>query len=234
MQRREFLTLAGLGAALPLLLPENAMASRSAPGRVLFTLPRSPARRIAWTVDDGASSQTVGGYVDLLERNPNLHITFFVTSAYYSWRKYGRRLRKLQQHGQVQLANHTHSHPNLTSLSNHRIRHELKSCQNFLQGEFGVTGEPFYRPPYGYFDARVRSVAAELGYSDTVMWLGTLADSGKTTSNGVLRDAKKWMTNRHIIIGHANQTAVIADFNAILATLRQRGLETVTLNQAFA
>jgi hypothetical protein len=233
MLRREFLTLAGVGAVLPLVQPELAQAAKAAPGRVLTQLPKSQTKRLAWTVDDGASTHTVGAYVDLLERNPDLHITFFVTSAYGAWRKYGRRLLSLQDQGQVQLANHTHTHPDLTSLSDRRVRHELLDCKNFLRDHFGVTGEPFYRPPYGYFDNKVRSIAADLGYTDTVMWLGTFADSGKTTSNGILRNAKKWMTNRHIVIAHANQPTVIADFNAILETLGNRGLETVTLDQAF-
>ena len=234
MQRREFLTLTALSAVLPLTVGETAFGATKAPGEVVFELPKSHTKRLAWTVDDGASSQTVGGYVDLLERNPDLKITFFVTSMYDSWRRYGRRLRALQHAGQVQLANHTHTHANLTAVSAHRVRHELLSCKNFLEDEFGISGEPFYRPPYGNYNATVRSVAAELGYTNTVMWFGTLADSGKTTSNGVLRDAKKWMTNRHIVIAHANQPAVLADFNAILQTLQQRQLETVTLSQAFS
>jgi peptidoglycan/xylan/chitin deacetylase (PgdA/CDA1 family) len=235
IDRRAFLTLAAVGLPLFGQSTEPAYAAKSsAAGRVLFELPRSHERRVAWTIDDGYSNQTVAGYLDKLQRNPDLKVTFFVTSAAPPWKHHARTIRRLIQDGQVQVANHTHTHTALTKISSHKIANELSTCRKFLEDNFGVSGAPFYRPPYGYYDDRVRNIAAELGYTDTVMWFGTLADSGKTTQRGIYRDAEKWMKNGRIVIAHANYPTVLGEFDSILKLLKARSLKTVTLSEAFA
>lgn len=233
MDRRSFLALTALAvAATPILNPTQVASAAS--GRVLFELPKSSDRRVAWTVDDGFSKQTVDGYLSMLEANPNIKVTFFVTSAAAPWSHYSNRIRKLIDLGQVQVGNHTHTHAPLTHVRSSKVYDELSSCKKFLEDKFGVSGVPFYRPPYGYYDDRVRSIAAELGYTDTVMWYGTLADAGKNTRSGIFNNAYKWMQNGRIVIGHANYPQIINDFPSIISLLNKRGLSTVTLAEAFA
>ncbi|MFM5904686.1 MAG: polysaccharide deacetylase family protein [Micrococcales bacterium] len=232
MDRRTFLGSVALGAAVSALGPyQPSEASRL--GRVIFSLPKIDTPRFAWTVDDGASEKTVAGYIRLLKENPNLKITFFVTSAYATWRRHESSLNDLLSTGQIQLANHTFSHKDLTSVSNQKIRQELLACKRFLEDHFGTTGEPFYRPPYGSYNSNVREVAADLGYTNTVMWYGTLADAGQNTQRGLLRNARRWMNDRAILISHANHPQIIDDFERMLALIEARHLKTVTLTEVF-
>lgn len=231
MDRRVFMQLSALGligadfAAAP---PANAKPKT----QVTYRLPKSQDRRIAWTVDDGADESTVAGYLNLLKDNPQLKLTFFVTSAYQTWKRHANTINDLIATGQVELGNHTHTHKDLTGVSRAKARQELATCKRFLQDHFDVSGAPFYRPPYGYFNSDVREIAAELGYTNTVMWFGTLADSGVNTQRGLLRNARRWMNDRAILISHANHPQVLADFEQILQLLENRNLQTVTLSEA--
>ena len=227
--------VSALGLAVPAILnAQTEQAAASSPGRVLFTLPKSSERRVAWTVDDGFSEQTVAGYINKLQANPDIKVTFFVTSSASPWSKHAKAIRELIDLGQVQVANHTHTHAPLTHIRTSKVISELSSCKKFLEDKYGVSGETFYRPPYGYYDDRVRSIAAELGYTDTVMWMGTLADAGKNTQRGIFRNADKWMKNGRIVIGHANYPMILKDFDSIVSLLGKRGLQTVTLNDVYA
>jgi peptidoglycan-N-acetylglucosamine deacetylase len=239
MDRRSFVSLAGATAA-GFLLPTAVVASEAAeaavhrpryPSSVLWGLPnKSP--KLAWTVDDGFGEQALHNYIDFAEATQT-RLTFFITSNYHAWRTMRRRLLPLVETGQVQLANHTKSHANLTKLSGSGIRYELTECAKFIHGEFGVKPAPIFRPPYGYYDDRVRREAAAVGFRTPVMWFGSLGDGGGVTNRTRLNLAKKWMTAGRIVIAHANQVTPPADLLKIHRMIESRGLATVTLNDVW-
>ena len=235
MKRRVFL---GLVAVTLLTGSDLVAASGGAAGaktkipKVIFQLPKGNEKSIAWTIDDGLSASTVAEYGKLASDN-DLRLTFFVTSAYASWRKNAQLLRPIVESGQIQLANHTKTHVNLTAVSDDRIRYELLECEKFIKKVYGVDPKPYFRPPYGYYNDHVLKVAAEIGYTKPVMWFGVLADSASTGSYRILTHAKKWLAGGRIVIDHANSPNTVADFAPIVKLLGVRGLKTVTLNDAW-
>ena len=199
----------------------------------IYALPKSTTRRVAWTVDDGASPAAVGRYVSMLEKNPTVKITFFVLSGASSWTQYAKRLKVLQDRGQIQLANHTYSHRDLTKLSDAKIKAELMACEKFCLEKFGKTSKPYYRPPYGSIDARVIKVAASIGFTKPMLWYGSFASGAGVKSSTVLKMATKWIGNGRIVIDHANGYCTTNVFPQILNLFATRGLKTVTLREAF-
>ena len=234
MERRGFLGLAAAVATAGLWLPELAEPNDAAsaatsskpkyPSGALFGLP-GKTRRVAWTVDDGASQQALHNYIDFAH-DTGARLTFFVTSAYGSWRALRRELLPLVETGQVQLANHTKTHTALTKLSGSQIRRELRECEKLIRGDFGVEAAPLFRPPYGYYDKRVLHEAALVGYYTCVMWYGSLGDAGNTTAKRRLQLARQWMTAGHLVIAHANQPTSPADLLQIKRMLDDRHLQT--------
>ena len=240
MDRRAFLNLAAagfIGGATSLASSStSATAATDSHGRhrIAYRLPASDSRRWAWTIDDGVSSHSISSYVDHALRDPSIKYTYFVTSMYSSWRQNAKGLRELIGRGQVQLANHTRTHPDLRSLTNHGIQKQLLDCQKFLEDEFGVTSSPFWRPPYGYFDARVLAAAADAGFTAPVMWMGTFGtDSGRVPIQTVYSDIKQWVQNGRIVIDHANYPLAADHFDQVMTIIRPKGLEMVTLTEAF-
>ena len=237
MDRRGFLGLTAAAATAGLWLPgaleptdaaEAAFVKPKYPTEVLWGL-TNKAPRVAWTVDDGGSQTALHNYLDFA-KNTGTRLTMFVISNVSPWRTLRRELLPLVQSGQIQLGNHTKTHADLTKLEGWQIRRELNECAKFIKGEFGVDPAPIYRPPYGYYNDRVRREAAAGGYRSCVMWYGSLGDGGNITARQRLKLADEWMTAGRIVIGHANQATSPSDLLKIRKLIDSRGLRTVTLN----
>jgi peptidoglycan/xylan/chitin deacetylase (PgdA/CDA1 family) len=204
------------------------------PTGTITELPDAVGNRLAWTVDDGADSSVVAAYA-AFARTSGVRLTFFLNGKYPGWRENAPALRPLIDSGQIQVANHTMSHRDLTTLSDAEIAAELVENQTFITNTFGAQAAPqYFRPPYGRINSRVKSVAASSGFTTPVLWYGTLSDSGRITTAQVVEFATKWFLPAHIVIGHANFDPVTQVFPQLVDILRQRNLQTVTLNDVFA
>ena len=188
---------------------------------------------IAWTVDDGTSSKVVERYIEYIKRSGR-RITFFPNGSYPAWTEHADQLRPLVKTGQVQLGNHTWSHPDLTTLNSSGVIDQLQRNHDFLQSTYGVDDRPYFRPPFGEHNRAVDAAAASIGYTQPTNWYGTLSDSGWQPSDIVLQQARQWFLADHIVIGHANFDGVTAVFDDIDKLLTERGLTTLTLDDIFA
>ncbi len=218
--------------SLPPLLTGAPLLTKVAPAPVIEGLPGA-GRELAWTVDDGADSAVLGAYLDFLN-STGLRLTFFVTGSYSSWTEHAGALRPLVESGQVQLGNHTWTHPDLSTLPDSQISVELARTDRFIRDTFGVSARPFLRPPYGSHDARTDRIAADHGYDVITMWYGSLGDSAVLTPAQVLANGRQWMTAQRIVIGHANHPAVTHVYGQLVDLIRARRLHAVTLNDVFA
>jgi len=218
-----------LAATSALLIPAQSAQARTRP---IYYLPKSSTRRFAWTIDDGVSTSAVSAYLDMAEEH-NQHLTFFVTSCYSSWRKNSDQIHRLISQGKVQLANHTLSHRDLTKSSDAVVRNQLLECHRYLLNEFGYDARPFFRPTYGYWNQRVINLAAELGYTAPMMWMGTLGDTAHLPAAKTISLANQWIENGRIVVDHANSVKSPAEMSGILKVIQARGLKSVTLREAF-
>ena len=254
MLRREFLAASAAGfffpqaahaAVAPPIVPDPIIRERVASplGPLGFQrtalkegkrirLPESEIRRIAWTVDDGASTAGVRDYLNFVERY-ELRMTFFINSVYPAWKKNREQIQELVDAGKIQLANHTHSHPSMTRLSNAGIKQELKKCGSFIEDNFGVIAKPYYRPPYGRIDSRVINVANDMGYTSPIMWSGSLGDTAIQRKRSILELGNKWIQDRTILLDHFNDRTPKYVFKALAKYLQNRELMTVTLDDVY-
>ena len=187
---------------------------------------------IAWTVDDGSSPTVVRAYAEFARRTAT-RLTFFINGQYPSFEPNLDILKPLVKSGQVQIGNHTYSHAALTSLDTAGIQDELLRNDKEIQRLFGVSSKPYFRPPYGYYNAQVLQAAADVGFSRATMWYGSLADSSPISSNEIYSFAQQYAHAQHILIGHLNYEGVISVLDKIKALLDQRGLTTVTLRDYY-
>ena len=206
-----------------------------APGEldtVITGLPEEVGSTVAITVDDGADSSVVDAYLDFAKES-GVRLTFFVTGSYPGWTDCRDKMLPLVESGQVQLGNHTWTHPGLTSLDESGIVAELSRCEDLLRNSYGVTGTPFVRPPYGYRNEWTDSVCASLGYTTSTMWYGSFGDSGLLDDGTLLDAARQWLLAQHIVIGHANFPTVTRLYGQIIDILRERSLLTATLDDVY-
>ncbi|MEU1980643.1 polysaccharide deacetylase family protein [Nocardia sp. NPDC019395] len=219
---------AGPEPVQPALLPPPGGPKTSIPPAAITALP-GPGSSMALTVDDGASAEVVGAYIKFA-KDTGARFTFFVTAYYQSWTEHRDELRPLVESGQIQLANHTWDHADLTALPELAVADDLSRCKLFLRNTFGVDGMPYYRPPFGRRNATVDRIAADLGYRVPVMWYGSLSDSGLITEQYLLECAHKYFNPQAIVIGHANFPPVTRCYGQLVDIIRERKLSLVTLD----
>jgi peptidoglycan/xylan/chitin deacetylase (PgdA/CDA1 family) len=218
---------------LPALLPPPPPEARVAlpGGGVLSSLP-GDGDLLALTVDDGVSSEVVRLYTEFA-RDTGVRLTYFVNGAYRSWTENQALLRPLVDEGQIQLGNHTWSHPDLTKLPLTVVAEELRHTHDFLWKSYGVDARPYFRPPYGAHNAHVDKVSSELGYTAKTLWSGSLEDHVVIPADEIVRMAEKYFTPSAIVIGHLNHEPVTHTYGRLVELIRERRLRTVTLKDVY-
>jgi len=204
------------------------------PGRAMVVshAPRV-TQQIAITIDDGYCDECVAGYIDFAERT-GVSLTLSPNGSFNQiWDPYAGRLQPLIAAGQVQIGNHTWSHPNLLTLGDRALKTEIERNEDWIQNTFGITSRPWFRPPYGKHNSRTDAVAASLGYTRIVMWNATLGDASLETPEQLLGEADQWMKAGAILLGHANHPTVTHLFDQLQAIIADRGLLPVTLDEMF-
>jgi len=203
-----------------------------APSGTIDLLP-GEGNLMAWTVDDGTNAEVIAAYA-AFAASTGTRLTMFVTGTYFAWDENVATLAPLIASGQVQLANHTWSHPDLTTLDDAGVANELQRNHDFIAEAFGVDARPYFRPPFGFHDARVDAIAADLGYTVPTLWYGSIADSAEIPAEKIVELATEWFLPQHIVIGHLNWMPVTTVFDQLRSIIVDRGLTTVTLNDVFS
>lgn len=252
LSRRQFMValsasvVAGVGLARCAVDGPSSSAARQAPPGPgptgmqlalpghgeLSSLPDAAGNRMALTLDDGVNSDVVRAYTQLA-KDTGIRLTYFVNGRYHSWTENRDLIRPLVDSGQIQLGNHTWSHPDLATLSKDQVVDQLERNHKFLQSTFGVDARPYFRPPYGSHNPLVDAVAAELGYSVPTMWTGSLEDQNIVAEDYIVKMATKYFAAQMMVIGHLNHLPVTHVYGQLVDLLKERNLRTATLDDIF-
>jgi peptidoglycan/xylan/chitin deacetylase (PgdA/CDA1 family) len=200
-------------------------------GGVLDKLP-GDGNLLALTLDDGVNTDVVRLYTQWA-KDTGIRLTYFVNGINRSWTDNLSLLRPLVESGQIQLGNHTWSHPYLTKVPASRVAQEISRNDDFLKNTFGVDARPYFRPPYGRHNSTVDRVAADLGYTAIMLWLGSLSDSTVVKEDFIVQMARRYFTGQAVVIGHLNHPPVTHVYEQLRDLIRERNLHTVTLNDVF-
>ena len=187
---------------------------------------------IAWTVDDGASPEAIRGYAEFSKRT-NTRLTFFINASYTGFKEHVSLLRPLVQSGQIQVANHTYSHADLTTLDAEGVKEELQRNEDEIMSMFGVSSKPYFRPPYGRYNDAVLKAAGEIGFTRPVMWNGTTGDEAKTSSRVIYMRCIRYMLPQQIVLGHLNYETIIPILDKVKGLIDDRGLTAVTVRDYY-
>jgi peptidoglycan/xylan/chitin deacetylase (PgdA/CDA1 family) len=187
-------------------------------------------RKIALTIDDGYCKACVDGYVEIARRT-GVALTFSPNGVFGPlWKPHAATLRPLIAAGQVQIGNHTWSHPDLRRLSSAAVSRQIERNEAWIEDIFGITARPYFRPPYGRHDRRIDEIAASLGFTTILMWNGTLGDATVETPQQLLGNALRWVQPGAIVLGHANHPTVLGVFDQLASLIAERSLVPATVD----
>jgi peptidoglycan/xylan/chitin deacetylase (PgdA/CDA1 family) len=184
------LTVIGSPAASPprpsaTLPPQAAPTLEPPPSRTAPGLPSSlrgtqwyrlPTRSkvVALTFDAGANADAVPSILQTLAER-GVPATFFLTGAWVErYPKYASEIGKAYP-----VANHSYSHPDLTTLSDAEIRSEITMAAETIRKATGRDTHPLFRFPFGASNTGTIRIVNSLGYGainwtvDTRGWQGT-------------------------------------------------------------
>ena len=186
---------------------------------------------VALTFDDGPDPLVTPALLDLLDRW-EIKATFFVTGE--RTERYPDLVRSILARGHT-IGNHSYSHsPALMLLGKQRLKREVESAQTLLK-QFGIVPLAF-RPPVGVTSGHLWRVLLEAGMF-CVNFSCRAGDMGNRRIKHLALRILGKVRPRDIILLHdvappkGDVDHLLAEFEAILDGLRQRGLAVRPLAQ---
>lgn len=149
-----------LALAFLSLLPDAAPAAVIDGSRIMDQ--HMSENLCALTFDDGPSRHT-GHLLDML-RDYGIPATFFLLGSQVE--RNPAMVRRIVEEGH-EIGNHSWSHPNLRTLTPELQEEEIRATDIVLRALGG--SPPYFRPPYGAFDAHTLEIARNLGL-DVILW----------------------------------------------------------------
>jgi peptidoglycan/xylan/chitin deacetylase (PgdA/CDA1 family) len=137
------------------------------------------------------------------------------------------------------LGNHSYSHPDFRTLTAAQMKQELASTEAALAKYTTQSPRPYFRPPFGAWDAKVLEGVGAAGYPLSVMWdVDTIdwlpeADGGPTTSDMVAKVTGN-AQGGSIVLMHLGGYNTLEALPLIVSGLRAKGLEPATLSDVLA
>ncbi len=213
----------------PAILGDGAGAV--APRQVLVNVPvpvfshGSRAQHVvALTFDDGYSPSATAQILAILE-SEHVPATFFPYAA--AVQRAPSLWRSIAASG-YPIANHTATHPDLTSLSAGRVRAQLDEARTTIERITGVPMVDVFRPPYGAWNASVLRDAAAAGCLAAVLWDVDALDWTGIPASAIAARAEAG-TNGSIVLMHAGPAQTPRALPAIIAWYRSHGYAFVTV-----
>jgi peptidoglycan/xylan/chitin deacetylase (PgdA/CDA1 family) len=220
-------------AGRALIVPRLAGHSSSLPASAPLVVQGHTAQPwVALTLDAGAGSAPVPRMLEVL-RERNIQITFFLTGT---WIEQNPDLARQIVADGHEVANHSLTHADFTQLSDAEMAHELAATEQLLHTTTGATTRPFFRPPYGAYDARVLQTVVDQGYLPIYWTLDSLDSVGQPKTPAFLLERTTAtlppdQLRGAIILAHCGSDATAEALPAILDRFAELGLEVRTLSE---
>lgn len=130
-----------------------------------FYMGDTSKKDIYLTFDNGYEKGYTGKILDVLKKH-KVPATFFVTGHYLLDQPV--LVNRMVNEGHI-IGNHSWHHPDLTKISDEKLKEELDSVRTKVEGMTKQKGMNYLRPPRGIFSERVLSLSKKMGY-ETVFW----------------------------------------------------------------
>jgi peptidoglycan-N-acetylmuramic acid deacetylase len=186
---------------------------------------------VALTFDCGGVNPHVPELLDTLYE-ANVHVTFFLHGD--SIGQNPELLRRMVRDGH-ELANHSYTHPDFTTLTPDQIRQELDLTEATIREltDGMATTRPYFRFPYGTSSPEAVDTVVAHGYLPVHWTLDTLDSVGEhKTADEIAERVAQHLADEEvpgaIILAHCLGSTIEA-VPQILAALSQRGIEVHTL-----
>lgn len=180
---------------------------------------------VSLTIDGTWGADYTDEILNILRQN-DIKITFFF--AGYWLEKYPDIVKRIAAEGH-EIENHSFTHPHFNSLSQKKIKEELKLTSDLVEKIIGKRPR-FFRPPFGEYNNYVIKTINDLDYQ-IIQWS---VDSHDWMEPGVDYIENRVMSNAgsgDIILMHNNAPDTPEALRRIIPKLKEKGLKIVPLSE---
>jgi peptidoglycan/xylan/chitin deacetylase (PgdA/CDA1 family) len=185
---------------------------------------------ISLVVNAGAGYEAAEEMLDTLAEK-QVRTTFFLM-GWWAARNEALVARIGREH---EVASHGHEIYDLTRASDAEVAADLEQADTIISGIIGRTTRPLWSPSAGARDARVRGIAAGLGYRP-IYWTVDSGDWRTDATPDLVRSrVLNNVQNGAIVVLHfesqRTRTATAVALPNLIDTLRERGYRLVTITE---
>ena len=180
-------------------------------------------KMIALTFDDGPNAKTTPQALDILKKF-HAKATFFILGKNVAGNE--ELLKRMVKEGH-QLGNHSYSHPELTEITEEQIYKEINETQKIIKAASGGVEPHILRPPYGYYNHKVASIAK----IPAINWSISTVDWQNRDPIKINEIIKKKAYSGAIVLMHDVHQTTIDSLNNMLEFLSKEGYEFVTIDE---
>lgn len=150
------------------------------------------------------------------------------------------QIRRMAREGHV-VMNHSQTHASFTGVSSDEVlldaasrQADLLAADVVLSSLIGHSTVPYWRPPFGDYDASVLADVGAIRYRFTVMWtIDSLGWRGLTAQQIITRVLDNAEPGAIVVMHVGSQSADAQALPAIIAGLRAAGYRFTTVANAF-
>ena len=181
------------------------------------------------TFDNGYENGYTAPILDVLKAK-QVKAAFFVTGHYV--KDQPELVKRIAQEGHL-IGNHSWSHPDMTGISDDRIKEELGRVQAGVAELTGQKEMRFMRPPRGIFSERLLSKSRAYGYTN-VFWSIAYKDWDVRQQQGPEHAYRMVVSQLHpgaVILLHSVSKDNAAALGRIIDEARRQGYEFQSLDR---
>lgn len=178
----------------------------------------------AVTLDDGPHRVVTRRVLEVLEEE-RIKVTYFPIGKPSLVN--GRIIRDFVEAGH-EVGNHSFSHGDLRSMPPDRQRFEIEETNRILR-ENGAN-PVLFRPPYGRYNESLIRIAGELGMQ-TVLWNTDTRDWQSRDPDKIVQQVRTTAGSGSVLLLHSTYPSTVSALPRVIAELRSKGCQFVTLSQ---
>ncbi len=163
--------------------------------------------------------------LDILDQY-GVKTTFFLVGIWVE--RYPELVKEMVARGH-EIGNHSTTHPQMTKLSEDKIREELKITSDRVEQLTGVR-PTLFRPPYGDYDNKVVAVSRAEGY-ECVQWNVDSLDWKNRGVQDLVRQATKSNKPGDIVLFHNDSQYIVDALPTILKAYQDAGFTIIPVSE---
>lgn len=193
----------------------------------------NPDRKVIYlTFDNGYEQGYTEEILDVLKQK-DVPAAFFVTGHYL--KSEPELVKRMVKEGHI-IGNHSWHHPDLTEVSNERLKREIQKVEKAYTEITGRHDMMYLRPPRGVFSERTLALTEKLGYTN-VFWSLAFLDWETDKQKGWKYSYRNVMEQIHpgaILLLHTVSKDNAKALPKIIESLREQGYKFKSLDYLMA